>query len=418
MMQQILKRLELIKTSITLEDEEIIELQIIKIKAMDIDDSVADILKQLEQQHFSSAFKAIEAYINQNTGLVAYEDKELNALKLELKSLERQLQALVERKNDCDTELDDFNREYHANLGEIIHQVLQLRAQILQQQLLEKQLAFEKHKQAYDAQKENVSESKQKIAEQEALLDSLDDFSEEYDALYEACKALQEELNAQEEQLSEQRQKVKLAKSELEEDPVHEEYIEAQEESAQFEEEYAIIKADEDYELTPDELSALKLAYRKACKLCHPDIVSDELKDQAHEIMIELNAARKKKDLKRVTEILLALQSGTQFDVASDTIQDKTLLNLKISDIKQKIIVLNNEIDILEQNEEYQEIRNITDKPDYFVALNKGLQAEKDRLTQLLFTLTNPAESISDSEPLANPSSNKPEEDGYWSDEF
>ena len=42
-MQQILKRLELIKTSIAIEDEEIIELQMTKLSNMTIDDDVQEI---------------------------------------------------------------------------------------------------------------------------------------------------------------------------------------------------------------------------------------------------------------------------------------------------------------------------------------------------------------------------------------
>lgn len=42
-MQQILKRLELIKTSIAIEDEEIIELQVVKLSTMPIDDDVQEI---------------------------------------------------------------------------------------------------------------------------------------------------------------------------------------------------------------------------------------------------------------------------------------------------------------------------------------------------------------------------------------
>lgn len=39
-MQQILKRLELIKTSIAIEDEEIIELQVVKLSTMDIESDI------------------------------------------------------------------------------------------------------------------------------------------------------------------------------------------------------------------------------------------------------------------------------------------------------------------------------------------------------------------------------------------
>ena len=46
-MQQILKRLELIKISIVIEDEEIIELQVAKLSSVDVDDEVKMILQKL-----------------------------------------------------------------------------------------------------------------------------------------------------------------------------------------------------------------------------------------------------------------------------------------------------------------------------------------------------------------------------------
>ena len=44
-MKQIIKRLEIIKSSIAIDDEEIIELQIIKLKELDADSGIKNILK-------------------------------------------------------------------------------------------------------------------------------------------------------------------------------------------------------------------------------------------------------------------------------------------------------------------------------------------------------------------------------------
>src|SRR6185312_3730080 len=44
-------------------------------------------------------------------------------------------------------------------------------------------------------------------------------------------------------------------------------------------------------ELTEDESEELKRSYRKASKLCHPDVVSDEQKAIAERIFSDLNAA-------------------------------------------------------------------------------------------------------------------------------
>ncbi len=60
-MQQILKRLELIKTSIAIEDQEIIELQVVKLSTMPIDDDVQEILTKLSNSDYGSAIVEIES---------------------------------------------------------------------------------------------------------------------------------------------------------------------------------------------------------------------------------------------------------------------------------------------------------------------------------------------------------------------
>ena len=89
-MHQILKRLELIKTSIAIEDVEIIELQIGKLSGLD--GEVANILQMLKNQDYGLAVVAIESYLAQYSGMVVYEDKEINGLKLQLKVLEQKLE--------------------------------------------------------------------------------------------------------------------------------------------------------------------------------------------------------------------------------------------------------------------------------------------------------------------------------------
>ena len=62
-MKQIIKRLELIKTAIAIEDEEIIELQVMKLQKMELDDRVVSILQSLETLDYADAILSIEHYI-------------------------------------------------------------------------------------------------------------------------------------------------------------------------------------------------------------------------------------------------------------------------------------------------------------------------------------------------------------------
>ena len=65
--QQILKPLELIKTSISLEDDEIIESQIATINTLNPDNVVCDILEKLSQHRYSSALIDIDNYLVKRT---------------------------------------------------------------------------------------------------------------------------------------------------------------------------------------------------------------------------------------------------------------------------------------------------------------------------------------------------------------
>jgi uncharacterized coiled-coil DUF342 family protein len=382
-MQQILKRLELIKTSISLEDDEIIALQISKIKTLNPDDDVSDILEKLLQHNYATAITAIESYLAKQTGLVSYADKEVQGLKLELKVLERTLQSLTSKKNECINDIEDFNHEYSVKLGAFIHRLLELRENILFQKILEKQQVFDTLNQEYIILKQKTEDAIEQLEKSKESLDELDEFSDEYDEVYKEHQELKDTLGTFEGHLNEKRKATKDAKNTLNDDPVTQEFKEAKEDSEQFNEEYDEIIAEEHHDLSKEQLKELKKAYKKASKLCHPDIVAEELKEQAHEVMSELNSARQKKDLNKVLEILNMLMSG-EFVIASDNIFDVDLLKTKILKTKAKIDELKTETDELETSDVYKDIQSIDDKDAYFSKLKVQLVEESERLEKEL----------------------------------
>ncbi len=235
----ILKRLDIIKNAIAIEDEELIELQISKITALDHDAKVTAILNLLARQDFARAVQAIEQYLADCMGLMVYEDKERQGLKLELKLLERRLQQLTEQKNDDDLDIEEFNREYNLKLGAIIQKVLGLRKALLQQKLLVKETLFAAKKAAYEAAKASVEKISQQAEALKESLDSIeDDLSDEYYQIYQQYEAIKDALNAQEKNLNEKRKQAKEAKDALDNDPASFEYQEAINDSDTFEEAY------------------------------------------------------------------------------------------------------------------------------------------------------------------------------------
>ena len=66
-------------------------------------------LNKLENLDYGSAALDIETYLSRYSGIIIYKDKEVQGLKLELKSLEKKLQTLSELKREYLNDIDEFN---------------------------------------------------------------------------------------------------------------------------------------------------------------------------------------------------------------------------------------------------------------------------------------------------------------------
>lgn len=399
-MHQILKRLELIKTSIAIEDEEIIELQIAKLSPMGVDADVKNILEKLSNHDYGSVIADIESYLVRYSGVVVYEDKEIQGLKLELKVLENQLQELSEQKNDYLNELNEFNTQYTLRLGELIQNILNLKKEIQYRFYKAKEAVFQSIMEEYEEAKEEYQELKTQKEELEKEISNIDEFDDRYDELYEELQELKVELEAKEQEVNQKRKNAKEAKEELDNDEDSEEYEAFEEDYKEFSSQYETVKKQDRFELNEEEQAELKKLFRKASKLCHPDIVADELREQATDLMQQLNDAYSKKDLKKIREILYNLENGKTFDIASDTINDKERLKEKIKDVRERIDGLKEEIDEIKSDETYLIIQDVDDLDSYFDRLKSELQEEYDRLQNDTTTMQHlESESISNIEP-------------------
>jgi len=311
-LKQIAKRLELIKTAISIEDEEIIELQVIKLNTLDCDDEVLSILKRVENKDYGRVVLEIELYLKKFSGVVLYEDTELQGLRLELKVLEEKLQDFNTQKDEYLNDISEFNVEYHLQLGELIHKIL--------------------------------------LIEEEILLASL--------------KKMEEDHETSTQEYSE----------------LIQEYEELKRDSQEFNEEYEEIIGEEREDLDEEEKQELKKLFRKASKLCHPDRVSDEFREKATEIFKELNDAYSKRDINKVKDILSSLESGNEFKVFSDTIENKDLLKSKIVEIKEMIKQREEEIKEIKDDEAVKIMSEHKDLEVYFQELKKQLEEEYENL--------------------------------------
>ena len=406
-----MKRLELIKTSITLEDEEVIELQIMKLNSISCDDEVKNILEKLENKDYGSVVVEIEKYLLKFSGVVVYEDKELQGLRLELKALEKKLQELSSDMNEYLHDIHEFNVQYHLHLGEIIQKILNLKEELLFASMQKIKDAFEELKNEYESIKVERDYFKAQKEAKEKELEDMDEFDDGYEELYDELQELKDVLEQKEQELNEKRKETKKAKEEFEEDEVTQEYKDVKQDADEFNREYEEIQQEDRLEISDEEKKELKQLYRKASKLCHPDIVSAELREQAQVIFQKLNDANSKRDLKTVKEILVSLESGNGFEIASDTIGDKDLLKSKIIDIRNMIYQSEVDIEIIKNDEVVQIIDEYDDLQDYFDGMQMELEEEYERLKNLNAKLEHTVNKKAVTAAVDN-------DDNYWNDEF
>jgi hypothetical protein len=375
-MQNIIKRLEIIKAGISVEDEEIIELQVKKLSDMDIDNDVHLILDSIKGNNYRQAILQIDQYISENSGIVTYIDEEVQGLKLELKVLEEKLQNLTEEKNEYLHSIKEFNAEYTLRLGSIIQEILNIKKEIYYYHFKQKEKEFEKAKSEFKSSKEKSDEFKQRKQQVEEELENLDPLSDEYDDLYKEYQNIREEIDNAEKEFNEKREQAKKAKKEFEESSEYKEYEDIKQDYEEFKKEFKGKSEKNIFELKEEEKSELKKIYREACRICHPDIVDAEFQEKATEIMQQLNEAYDKNDIKLVRQIHISLQNGVLFKYASDTIDDKELLKKKISEVRKKIKINLNEINNIKEDETFNLIQKIDDREEYFNHLKIDLEKE------------------------------------------
>ena len=155
---------------------------------------------------------------------------------------------------------------------------------------------------------------------------------------------------------------------------------EAEKDYEEFYNNYQTTKDEKVAILTEDEQKEIKEKYRKASKLCHPDVVDEAQKEMAHKIFMELNEAYEKNDLQRVAEILESLQQGKAFTSKADTANEKLALQIEIERLRKSVQDLNNAITTIKTSEPFEKITNIEDWDEYFAQTKQQLQEQLNQL--------------------------------------
>ena len=155
---------------------------------------------------------------------------------------------------------------------------------------------------------------------------------------------------------------------------------EAEKDYEDFHTNYHAIRSEIVSILNKEEEQEIKEKYRKASKLCHPDVVDEGQKDLAHKIFTELNLAYRKNDLQRVTEILEELLQGISFTSKADNANKKSILKAELERLRNRIMEISAEIAVIKTSATFIKIQGINNWDEYFKDTKEKLQEQLNQL--------------------------------------
>jgi hypothetical protein len=126
-LNKIIRRLEILKNYILLEDIEELSKETSKLKEYNFNSDLLEIIEEVRKKEFVLAVNKIQNFISKNQQLSIWTDPEITALKLEIKNLENQLTGYDNEKIEIEKLLSEFQHRHTIELGEIILDILKLR---------------------------------------------------------------------------------------------------------------------------------------------------------------------------------------------------------------------------------------------------------------------------------------------------
>ena len=148
------------------------------------------------------------------------------------------------------------------------------------------------------------------------------------------------------------------------------------------------LKEPKPFELSEEKLKELKQNYRKATKLCHPDKVTDEQKEQAQRIFTELKTAYDNNDIEKVGQILANLEKGI-FKSQGETITKKDKLLIIKQELELKRKALEKALHKLKISETYQKIVALEDWKGHFLTSKQQFESLLETLEVKYTKLSN-----------------------------
>jgi len=123
----IIKRVEILKNYILLEDIDALEKETAKLSHYDFNSDLSEIIECINNKAFASAIHKIQVFIANNQQISIWVNPEIAALKLEIKVLENQINSFDNEKIELEKLLSEFQHRHTLELGEIILDIFRLR---------------------------------------------------------------------------------------------------------------------------------------------------------------------------------------------------------------------------------------------------------------------------------------------------
>jgi hypothetical protein len=205
-LSKIIKRLEIIKNFVILEEIDEISRSASKLEQYIFNSDIDEIIDLIQKEDFGDAIHKIESFINKNQQLSIWSDPEIAALKLEIKNIENQINAFDNEKIELEKILANFQHQHSIELGEIILDILKLRSLKFKnnkekfeeakrdEKEYQGQFDAEKEKDIQDLSEEQKKELKKKFRKATTLCHP-DKFSNEPIEVQKQAEAIFKELN-------------------------------------------------------------------------------------------------------------------------------------------------------------------------------------------------------------------------------
>ena len=125
--------------------------------------------------------------------------------------------------------------------------------------------------------------------------------------------------------------------------------------------------------MSNDDQEQLKIFFRKAIQLCHPDKVSEGQREVATKRFVQLQAAYEQNDLEKVKNIYDDLVNNRPYEDSSDTLSDSKLIKQEINRLASTSAGLLIEILALKKQISDLGIDEIVDWDEYFATKKQSL---------------------------------------------